>query len=202
MIIILTGRFWSRMIPVTLQIPISTFFSVALWWRGLAALYVEVGLTALPSQRASFSFIDVGRASSACLLNSAQGFQLTFTQVLFATLKLVLRWRSKLVTSRLTGVWNADALAEHSKQVLRNSALSFAHTLRVGTPLWQEHISKCDRCDQGGHQNEEHAVSLGSSNSACSLRRTFAHLFSDFPPTHRTFLNESGTFVMLKLVPN
>eukprot|EP00983_Pelagomonas_calceolata_P036838 1134675-Pelagomonas_calceolata.AAC.2 len=54
-IILLTARFWSWMLSVTLQIPISSLCFVALWWRGL---------TALLSQCASFSLIGVGRVSS------------------------------------------------------------------------------------------------------------------------------------------
>eukprot|EP00983_Pelagomonas_calceolata_P047844 1140813-Pelagomonas_calceolata.AAC.5 len=53
---LLTARFWGQVLPETLQIPISTFCFVALWWRGL---------TALPSQCVYFSLIDVGRVSSA-----------------------------------------------------------------------------------------------------------------------------------------
>eukprot|EP00983_Pelagomonas_calceolata_P036052 1128002-Pelagomonas_calceolata.AAC.11 len=47
----LITRFWSRVLPVTLQIPMSSLYSGALW-RGLTALF---------SQRVSFPFIDVGR---------------------------------------------------------------------------------------------------------------------------------------------
>eukprot|EP00983_Pelagomonas_calceolata_P129082 1161577-Pelagomonas_calceolata.AAC.3 len=54
--ILLKARFWSRMLPVTLQIPIGISCLVALWWRGL---------TALLCQCVSFSLIDVGSASSA-----------------------------------------------------------------------------------------------------------------------------------------
>eukprot|EP00983_Pelagomonas_calceolata_P005913 195905-Pelagomonas_calceolata.AAC.1 len=46
---VLTVRFWSRLLPVTLQIPIGTSCFKALWWKGL---------TALLSQCASFFFID------------------------------------------------------------------------------------------------------------------------------------------------
>eukprot|EP00983_Pelagomonas_calceolata_P065800 1148740-Pelagomonas_calceolata.AAC.1 len=45
------------------------------------------------------------------------------------------------------------------KRTLRYIArfLLHAHTLRVETPLWQEHTSACARCDQGGLQDEKHA---------------------------------------------
>eukprot|EP00983_Pelagomonas_calceolata_P127711 1161437-Pelagomonas_calceolata.AAC.5 len=58
-LILLTARFWSRVLPVTLQISISIFYYTALWWRGL---------TALLSQCVSFSLIDVGRVSSAYIV--------------------------------------------------------------------------------------------------------------------------------------
>eukprot|EP00983_Pelagomonas_calceolata_P023081 727000-Pelagomonas_calceolata.AAC.1 len=68
-----------------------------------------------------------------------------------------------------------------------------AHTMRIETALWQEHTSECDRCDQGGLQNEKHAVFLCSCDPVCSLTRTLAHLSSDFPSTHRVFPSKSGT---------
>eukprot|EP00983_Pelagomonas_calceolata_P106488 1159235-Pelagomonas_calceolata.AAC.24 len=52
---LVTARFWSRMLLVTLQISIG-IFNTQLWWRGLMALL---------SQCVSFSSIDVGRDTSA-----------------------------------------------------------------------------------------------------------------------------------------
>eukprot|EP00983_Pelagomonas_calceolata_P055349 1144115-Pelagomonas_calceolata.AAC.2 len=54
--ILFTARFWSRVLPVALQIPISIFCLVASWWRGLMALL---------SQCVSSSLIDAGRVSFA-----------------------------------------------------------------------------------------------------------------------------------------
>eukprot|EP00983_Pelagomonas_calceolata_P025624 804291-Pelagomonas_calceolata.AAC.1 len=45
-----------------------------------------------------------------------------------------------------------------------------AHILRVETSLWQEHTSACDRGDQGGLQNEKHAVFLCSCASVTSRK--------------------------------
>eukprot|EP00983_Pelagomonas_calceolata_P083784 1156230-Pelagomonas_calceolata.AAC.1 len=44
--------------------------------------------------------------------------------------------------------WQARA-EKHSTLCLR------AHTLRVGTALWQEHTSECDRCNKGGLHDEK-----------------------------------------------
>eukprot|EP00983_Pelagomonas_calceolata_P135251 1162138-Pelagomonas_calceolata.AAC.4 len=48
------------------------------------------------------------------------------------------------------------------KHKLRNTARFClrAHTLRIETSLWQEHTSACNRRDQGGIQDEKHAVFL------------------------------------------
>eukprot|EP00983_Pelagomonas_calceolata_P019511 613480-Pelagomonas_calceolata.AAC.1 len=48
------------------------------------------------------------------------------------------------------------------KHMLRNIARFClnAHTLRVETSLWQEHTPECGRRDQGGLQDEKHAVFL------------------------------------------
>eukprot|EP00983_Pelagomonas_calceolata_P022550 710109-Pelagomonas_calceolata.AAC.2 len=53
------------------------------------------------------------------------------------------------------------------KHMLRNIARFrlHAHTLGVETSLWQEHTSECDMCDQGGLQDEKHALFLRSYNS-------------------------------------
>eukprot|EP00983_Pelagomonas_calceolata_P010081 327780-Pelagomonas_calceolata.AAC.4 len=67
-----------------------------------------------------------------------------------------------------------------------------AYTLSVETTLWQEHTSECDRCDQGGLQDERHALFLCSCNPMRLLRGILAHMFSDFPSTYRIFLDESG----------
>eukprot|EP00983_Pelagomonas_calceolata_P056346 1144555-Pelagomonas_calceolata.AAC.1 len=50
-----------QMLPVTLQIPSSSFCFTALWWRA-------PGPTALLSQCVSFSLIVVGRVSSAYVI--------------------------------------------------------------------------------------------------------------------------------------
>eukprot|EP00983_Pelagomonas_calceolata_P003792 122922-Pelagomonas_calceolata.AAC.1 len=65
---------------------------------------------------------------------------------------------------------------------------SRARTLRVETSLWQEHTSESDKCDQGGLQDEKHAVFLCSSDPVCSLRKKFAHLLKrkeEFTPATR-----------------
>eukprot|EP00983_Pelagomonas_calceolata_P091386 1157539-Pelagomonas_calceolata.AAC.9 len=51
---LLIARLWSRVLPVTLQIPISLLFFVALWWRRLAA-----GPVNLFSEGALASLLDV-----------------------------------------------------------------------------------------------------------------------------------------------
>eukprot|EP00983_Pelagomonas_calceolata_P079801 1154871-Pelagomonas_calceolata.AAC.1 len=38
---LVTARFWSRVLPVTLQTPINTSCSKVLWWRGLTALWSQ-----------------------------------------------------------------------------------------------------------------------------------------------------------------
>eukprot|EP00983_Pelagomonas_calceolata_P034747 1088602-Pelagomonas_calceolata.AAC.1 len=61
---------------------------------------------------------------------------------------------------------NGDALAEHGKHKLRNVARFrlCAHTLNIETSLWQEYISECNRCDQGGLYEEKHTVFLCACN--------------------------------------
>lgn len=59
--------------------------------------------------------------------------------------------------------------------------------------LWQEHTSGCDRWDQGGLQDEKHAVSF-CCDPLSSLRRTYVQQFPGFPYTHRILMVESDTF--------
>eukprot|EP00983_Pelagomonas_calceolata_P109964 1159616-Pelagomonas_calceolata.AAC.1 len=42
------------------------------------------------------------------------------------------------------------------------------------------------------------AALVGGYSDVCSLRRTYAQLLSDFPSSHRNFLDESGTFYYSK----
>eukprot|EP00983_Pelagomonas_calceolata_P069472 1150372-Pelagomonas_calceolata.AAC.1 len=61
------------------------------------------------------------------------------------------------------------------KHELRNVARFHLHAhtlvraLRIETSLWQEHTCECDRCDQGGLQDEKHAVFLCFCEPMCSL---------------------------------
>eukprot|EP00983_Pelagomonas_calceolata_P043767 1139038-Pelagomonas_calceolata.AAC.4 len=52
---------WSQVLPVILQIPISSFYFAALWWRGLKALL---------SQCVAFCFAVVGIVSSAYVMQA------------------------------------------------------------------------------------------------------------------------------------
>eukprot|EP00967_Tisochrysis_lutea_P057359 scaffold72712_cov15-Tisochrysis_lutea.AAC.1 len=63
---------------------------------------------------------------------------------------------------------------------------------RVETILLLEHNPKGDRSDRGGLQDEKLAVFLCSCVPICSLKMTFAHLFSEIPSTQRIFSDESG----------
>eukprot|EP00983_Pelagomonas_calceolata_P086859 1156845-Pelagomonas_calceolata.AAC.8 len=85
----------------------------------------------------------------------------------------------------------------NAHEVIKEKAAQFhlhAHLENhLETSLRQEHTSKCDKCDQGGLQDDKHAVLLCSYNPAYSLRRIFAHMISDFTSMHGIFLDELST---------
>eukprot|EP00983_Pelagomonas_calceolata_P078357 1154237-Pelagomonas_calceolata.AAC.1 len=93
------------------------------------------------------------------------------------------------------GEWQAG------KHKLRNVACFrlHAHTLKIETPLWQEHTSECEKCDQGGLQDEKHAVFLCSCDPMISDLMDISCLAGTVEQTEQpNYLAEVGTVEQAK----
>eukprot|EP00983_Pelagomonas_calceolata_P129221 1161588-Pelagomonas_calceolata.AAC.3 len=88
---------------------------------------------------------------------------------------------------------------ELGKHKLRNIARFrlHAHTLKIETSLWQEHTSECDKRDQGGLQEDKHAVFLCSYYSRTRVDNSnvegynigILHLAKEYSQLHRIATN-------------
>eukprot|EP00983_Pelagomonas_calceolata_P054873 1143889-Pelagomonas_calceolata.AAC.1 len=83
------------------------------------------------------------------------------------------------------------------KHMLRNTARFrlHAHTLRVESSLWQEHMSECDRCDQGGLQDEKHLEQLSRPSSLSTWLKCATSLNGNTQPVGSASLISSRTSI-------